>query len=102
MSLDPRWYSTIYGMIFIAGQGLGALCVTVIASGSFLSRYKPFQKIATINTFHDLGNLMMAFTILWAYTSFSTAIDFPGRAQKPGRCKLLLASRHEYRYQFHR
>jgi hypothetical protein len=70
MSLDPKWYSTIYGMIFLAGQGLGALCVTVIVLGA-LSKYKPFNKIATTNTFHDLGNLMMAFTILWAYTSFS-------------------------------
>lgn len=70
MSLDPKWYSTIYGMIFIAGQGLGALCIAVIAL-SFLARYKPFDCLATIDVFHDLGNLMMAFTILWAYTSFS-------------------------------
>ena len=80
MSLDPKWYSTIYGMIFLAGQGLGALCVTVIVLAA-LSKYKPFNKIATTNIFHDLGNLMMTFTILWAYTSFSQLlISWSGNA----------------------
>ncbi|HEY1686137.1 MAG TPA: hypothetical protein VGG19_15330 [Tepidisphaeraceae bacterium] len=70
MSLDPRWYSTIYGFIFIAGQGLAALAIATIAL-AYLARYKPFNKIANIGVFHDMGNLMMAFVILWAYMSFS-------------------------------
>lgn len=70
MSIDPGWSSTVYGFIFLAGQGLGALALITIVL-AFLSRYKPFDKIATINVFHDLGNLMMAFVILWAYMGFS-------------------------------
>jgi hypothetical protein len=70
MSLDPRWFSTIYGFIFIAGQGLAALAVATIAL-AYLARYKPFNKIANIGVFHDMGNLMMCFVILWAYMSFS-------------------------------
>jgi len=70
MSLEPHWFSTIYGVLFIIGQGLTTLCLAVIVS-SHLARHEPFSRWLSKDHFHDLGNLMMAFTLLWAYMSFS-------------------------------
>jgi hypothetical protein len=70
MSLDPHWYSTIYGVIVLGGQGLTALAVLTIAL-VWLSRRPPLERIVQPSHFHDLGNLMLAFTMLWAYFSFS-------------------------------
>jgi len=70
MALDPHWGSTIYGMIFMAGEGLSALsfCVIMLA---VLTRYSPFREIIKPTQFHDLGKLMLAFVMLFAYFSFS-------------------------------
>lgn len=70
MSLEPHWFSTIYGVLFIIGQGLTTLCLAVLVC-SRLARHEPFSKFLTKDQFHDLGNLMMAFVLLWAYMSFS-------------------------------
>jgi hypothetical protein len=70
MSLDPHWYSTIYGVLVIGGQGLTALAF-LIAALTWLSRRPPLDGIVVRGHFHDLGNLMLAFVMLWAYFSFS-------------------------------
>ena len=70
MSLDPHWGSTIYGLIFIAGQGLSALSFSVIML-TVLTRYSPYREIIKPTQFHDIGKLMMAFVMLFAYFSFS-------------------------------
>jgi len=70
MSLEPHWYSTIYGAIIIGGQGLSALAFLIVAL-EWLSRRPPLDRIALPALFHDLGNLMLAFVMLWAYFSFS-------------------------------
>jgi hypothetical protein len=70
MSLEPHWFSTIYGAMFLVGQMLESFAF-VIAVLVLLSRRKPFQEILTAQHFLDLGNLMLAFTCLWAYLSFS-------------------------------
>src|SRR5204863_2005058 len=70
MSLEPRWYSTIFGMIFMVSHGLVALTF-VIAVAYFLSRREPLGQIIAPWVFHDLGNLLLAFVMLWAYMSFS-------------------------------
>ncbi len=70
MSLEPRWFSTIYGMIFMVSHGLVALAfVTGVAF--FLSHQKPLSQVIASWVFQDLGNLMLAFVMLWAYASFS-------------------------------
>jgi len=70
MSLEPRWYSSIYGAWFIVGQGLSALAfsTTVLL---LAARHKPFADVVTPKLTRDLGNLTFAFVILWAYTSVS-------------------------------
>ena len=70
MSLEPRWYSTIYGMIFMVSHGLVALAF-VIGVAFFLSRREPLSEVMAPWVFQDLGNLLLAFVMLWAYTSFS-------------------------------
>jgi hypothetical protein len=70
MSLEPHWYSTIYGALIIGGQGLSALAFLIIAL-VWLSRRPPLDRIVLPAHFHDLGNLMLAFVMLWAYFSFS-------------------------------
>jgi hypothetical protein len=70
MSLDPHWGSTIYGMIFMTGQGLSALAFSIIML-TVLTRYNPMREIIKAEQFHDIAKLMLAFVMLFAYTSFS-------------------------------
>jgi hypothetical protein len=70
MSLEPRWFSTIYGVLIMGGQGLSAMAFLITAV-VWLSRRPPLDRIVATSHFHDLGNLMLAFVMLWAYFSFS-------------------------------
>lgn len=70
MSLDPHWFSTIFGMLFMAGQGLSALAFA-IAVLVLLARFAPMSDVLREDRLHDLGKLMLAFTMVWAYFSFS-------------------------------
>lgn len=70
MSLNPEYYSTIYGFLFLAGQGLAALSFTIIAA-SFLSRREPMAGVFKPHHFADYGKLSLAFVMLWAYFNFS-------------------------------
>lgn len=70
MSLDPHWFSTIYGVLVMGGQGLTALALLIIML-TWLSRRPPLDTIVVLGHFHDLANLMLAFVLLWAYFSFS-------------------------------
>ena len=70
MSLDPHWFSTIFGVYYFAG------CVTFIHA--FLSltvillhRSGYLRGVVTPEHFHDLGKMMFAFTVFWAYIAFS-------------------------------
>lgn len=70
MSLDPDWYSTMFGLLTVVGQGLSALAVFVLLL-RFLGPRRPLSGVLVRSHFHDLGNLMLAATMLWAYMSFS-------------------------------
>jgi hypothetical protein len=70
MSLDPHWYSTIFGFIIVAGQTLCALSFSV-AILAMLAEEPPMADVLRAGHFHDLGKLMLAFVMLWAYFSFS-------------------------------
>ena len=70
MTLDPHFFSTIFGMLFIAGWALSCLCfgVTILA---FLSDKPPMNRVLGKRHFHDLGKLMLALVMVWAYFNFS-------------------------------
>ncbi|HZF08898.1 MAG TPA: hypothetical protein VFE33_08925 [Thermoanaerobaculia bacterium] len=70
MSLQPHWFSTIYGIYFIGGQGLAALAFIILIA-LYLSRRAPMKQVLAPQHFHDYGKLFLAFVMLWAYFSFS-------------------------------
>jgi hypothetical protein len=70
MSLEPHWYSTIFGAILATGQVLSALAFA-IALLILLSRFPPLDRVLTTSVMRDLGSLMLAFVMLWAYMAFS-------------------------------
>lgn len=70
MSLEPKWYSTMFGINFFISAGLAAYAFVTF----FLTRLADTPAMADIlkpNHFRDLGNLMLTFVMLWAYTQFS-------------------------------
>ena len=73
MSLQPRFTSTIFGILTLGGQGLTTMAFTILVLAA-LSRSKPLSEVASDGTFHDLGNLMLAFVMLWAYFNVSQFI----------------------------
>ena len=73
MSLDPHWFSTIFGVLTIGGQGLATMAFTILVL-AMLVRFRPMSQVATANSFHDHGKLMFAFVLLWAYFSVSQLI----------------------------
>lgn len=73
MSLDPHWTSTIFGVLFIGGGGLSTLAFTIIVLSN-LADVAPMAGLMTKERFHDLGKLMYAFVLLWAYFSVSQLI----------------------------
>ena len=73
MSLEPRWYSTIYGLLFIVGQGLLTWAFTIVIAVP-LSKQKPLSILLTNKRLRDLGTLTLAFVLLWTYISFSQLI----------------------------
>lgn len=73
MSLEPHWYSTIYGAIFIANQAMSTFAVMITLLCMFESK-SPMQGLVKTQTFHDLGNLLFAFNLFWAYVSVSQLI----------------------------
>lgn len=70
MSLDPEWFSTIYGFIFVASWSLSALAFT-IAVMAWLSKHQPMNNVVAQLHFHDLGKLLLALVMLWSYFAFS-------------------------------
>ena len=70
MSIEPEWFSTIYGFIFVAAWSLSALAF-VIAVMARLAGDEPMRRIVAPLHFHDLGKLLLALVMLWAYFAFS-------------------------------
>jgi hypothetical protein len=70
MSLDPHWQSSLYGLWFFAGLGLSGLTFTVVVA-NWLRQRAPMADVMRPQHFHDYGKLFFAFTMLWAYLSFS-------------------------------
>jgi hypothetical protein len=70
MSIDPSWISTIFGLSFLIGQVLSALCFAVVVE-RILFRYKPMSDLLKPEQVHDHGKFMLAFIMVWAYFSFS-------------------------------
>jgi hypothetical protein len=70
MSLDPHWFSTIWGILFMVGQALSAWCICAMLM-SRLYKHPPFTSIMSSSLLHDLGKFMFAFVMLWGYVNLS-------------------------------
>jgi hypothetical protein len=70
MSLSPHWSSTIYGFLFVGGQAVSAMAL-MIAVAVLLGQSEPMSGILQPRHLHDLGKLLLAFVMLWAYFAFS-------------------------------
>ena len=69
-SLQPHWYSSMWGFLFVAQQGLTAIPF-VITAGTLLSRDQGYSRIFNADRLHDLGKLLLMFVMLWAWFAFS-------------------------------
>jgi hypothetical protein len=63
MSLEPSWYSTVYGMVYTVAQGLSAFALILFLLPRFTENLP--KKVIK-----DLANILLAFIMLWAYVSF--------------------------------
>jgi hypothetical protein len=70
MSLDPHWFSTMFGVIYFAGGVLGVMA-TIGLTALFLAKKGYLGDVINTEHYHDIGKLMFAFMVFWAYTSFS-------------------------------
>jgi len=70
MSLDPTWYSSVYGLLFLVGQAYTVLALSIIVVIS-LSKGEPFKTILRQTEQHDLGKFTFAFVMLNIYLAFS-------------------------------
>jgi hypothetical protein len=70
MSVDPHWFSTMFGLLFMASQGLTSMAflITVMVVLSFR---RPMSEVLTARHLHDLGKFLLALVMVWAYFSFS-------------------------------
>ena len=70
MSLDPHWYSTMFGVYFFAGALVGMFAFQAIVFIG-LERTGLLRNVVNTEHFHDMGKLLFAFTVFWAYIGFS-------------------------------
>jgi hypothetical protein len=70
MSLDPYWYSTIYGVTFAVGQVISALTFMILLMLSWRGK-QPFSAGVSNTRLHDWGKLLLAFTLFWTYVNLS-------------------------------
>lgn len=69
MSLDPAWYSTMFGVIFFANAFLAGIATTILVC--MMLKKRGLLKAVNVEHFHDLGKLLFAMTFFWGYTTFS-------------------------------
>lgn len=72
-SLENNWYSTIWGFLFVAREGLASFAFVIIAM-TLLSRREPLASRFKPAHLHDLGKLLLVFVMLWAYFEFSQLV----------------------------
>jgi hypothetical protein len=69
-SLEDHFFSTMWGFLFVADQGITVLCFAILCS-LVLARGEPMASVLRARRFHDLGKLLLVFVMLWAYFAFS-------------------------------
>lgn len=70
MSLQPHWYSTMWGVYIFAGGGVAFMALLILIS-TWLRSNGMLGDVITVEHYHDMGKLMFAFNVFWAYVAFS-------------------------------
>jgi hypothetical protein len=70
MSLDPHWFSSLFGLWYLTGAALSGLCLAILMA-KWLADRPPMEAVLAPRLFHDYGKLLLALVMLWAYLSFS-------------------------------
>ena len=70
MTLDPHWYSTIWGLLYATGWALSCFCFSVALLAVLVNK-APMNRVLNSKHFHDIGKLMLALVMVWAYFNFS-------------------------------
>ena len=70
MSLDPQWFSTMFGVYYFAGCGIAIFSMMILVLMG-LQRSGRIMTAVTVEHYHDLGKLLFAFVFFWAYVAFS-------------------------------
>jgi len=70
MSLDPLWFSSIFGIYFLGGIGVSGFAFVILLA-NLLSRQEPLRGLFTRLHFHDYGKFLLAFVMLWTYFAIS-------------------------------
>ncbi|MCC6782489.1 MAG: hypothetical protein IT457_06575 [Planctomycetes bacterium] len=70
MSLAPHWFSTMFGLIYFGGSVMTTMAMLIVVF-SWLRTKGYLGQVITQEHYHDLGKLLFAFMVFWAYTSFS-------------------------------
>lgn len=70
MSLDPHWFSTMYGALYVIGGAVAAMAVSIVGLAMLAPWRNPVDR-RSADVLNDLGNLLLAFVMVWAYFSFS-------------------------------
>ena len=70
MSLDPHWFSTIWGLLFVVGWALSTFCFSILIF-AILGGTAPMNRVLGKRHLHDIGKLILALVMVWAYFNFS-------------------------------
>lgn len=70
MSLDPRWFSTMFGVYFFAGSMVAFFSFTLICC-STLQSWGKLTEVITVERYHDLSKFIWGFVLFWGYIAFS-------------------------------
>ncbi len=73
MSIEPHFYSAIYGVLFMVGQGLSVIAVSILLM-QYIGKGAEYGDAVTPRTIDNLGKMLLAFTILWTYVSYAQYI----------------------------
>jgi hypothetical protein len=69
MSIEPHFFSTMYGVLYMVGQGLSTFAFLIIVL-TLIGKDPPLDQVVSPNRIHSIGKLLLAFTVLWTYVSY--------------------------------
>ena len=70
MSIEPEWFSSIYGVYYYSGATVGGLAAVILAAIA-AQRAGHAKETITTEHYHDMGKLLFGFVVFWGYIAFS-------------------------------